>query len=488
VRLGLRLAAMVRAATARVHNPLFWRLVYATLATDGAVAAAAALLRALRRVSGEGATSFLLTRLAELFVWSGWPHQSRGWVNLDASRFLARTRQRAGGARPPVAKRRGRRREGVLHVGCVGAFSGLLTMAREHFQEAPPDLEITVFDLAYRAHRADYLEGAVAAYHAFEQGPGRPGHVARAVNGADLDLLFVVRGPELPELLDRVETPCIVDLCTGSDLLHHPKIDFHVYPQPEADYFVRDGRIFCGTSRARFGDERVIQAPFLYDRRGIDPDARVPWSTREPLILFHGSLYKAASAPFLDTIYGLMEEDAELELVLMGRDDGRALDSIRAQAARVGLGGRVEYAGSFSPRRAAGGSVAEEGWSRLRGYLDRARLAPDPWPLGGAAARVEAFAAGVPSVHLAVRFDRASWGRRQHSVAEVEALRVPDATAADPDEYRRLCARCLYDESFAERIAGEQAAVCARVTDARAYWDRLVASYRRWARDRGGDR
>jgi hypothetical protein len=105
--------------------------------------------------------------------------------------------------------------------------------------------------------------------------------------------------------------------------------------------------------------------------------------------------------------------------------------------------------------------------------------------MGGAAARVEAYAVGVPSVHLAVSFDREAWGKPQHALVEVEALQVPEGTVRTPDAYRELARRTLTDGGFAERLVEAQLGTLARVTDARAYWLQLVDAYDRWRRDGG---
>ena len=464
IRLVLLLARPFRAVSARIHSPRFWRGLYGLLASPRAVRAAAALAR---RDGGD----VLLTRLGELFVWSGWPHQTRGWINLDASRFLRRVRREAGDRRNPAAKRPVREPEGPLRVGVLGAFSGLLTLAREHFEDAPEEVELHVLDLGYEGRYARYLEPVVASYATDD--------LAEAAAG--LDVLYVVaRGREVDDVLDKARTPCVAAFCTGSDLLHHEQVDFHLYPQPEADYLLRDGALFCGTSRARFGDELVYPAFFLYDRGGLDPATRVPWAEREPLVLVHGSLFKAASEPFLDAVLPLARDG--VALVLMGRAGEAELEVVRRAARRHGVGDAVHYEGAFSGVRGADGSRDDPGWQKLLGYLRRARLAPDPWPIGGAAARVEAYAAGVPTAHLAVRFDEAAWGRRQDSLLEVEALLVPEATARIPAEYRRLCERCLAEEGFAESVVAAQVEACERVTDARAYWLQLVEAHRDWLR------
>lgn len=463
IRIALALARCFRAATAGVHAASFWRVLYRLLASPRAVAAGAAIAR---RDGGD----VLLAGLGELFVWSGWPHQSRGWINLDASRYLHRVRGSTT-ARRVAQKSRPRKSDGPLRVGVLGAFSGLLTLAPEHFEGAPAEVELHVLDLGFDGRYARYLE-PVAASYATED-------LAEAAG--ELDVLFVVgSGREVDDVLDAAQTPCIASFSTGSDLVHHEKVDFHLYPQPEADYFVRGDGLFCGTSRTRFGDALVYPAFFLYDPGGVDPAAPIPWSERDPLVLIHGSLFKAASMPFLDVVLPLLRDGAEL--VLMGRASEDDLTAVAAAARRHGVASRVHYEGSFSGTRGPEGTRDDLGWEKLVAYLGRARLAPDPWPIGGGAARVEAYAAGVPSVHLAVQFEEASWGRRQDSLLEVKALLVEEATARTPDEYQRLCERCLLDGAFAETVAAAQAAVCTRVTDARAYWLQLVEAHRDWAR------
>jgi hypothetical protein len=447
----LLVARAFRRATGRVHSPRFWQALYRLLRTRRAV-------RVVAR-GGDG----LLAELGELFVWSGWPHQTRGWINLDAARFLRRVRR--DGVRPAV-KREPREPDGPLRIGVLGAFSGLLTLTREHFEAAPDEVELHVLDLGYEGRHARYLEPVAASYATDD--------LAEAASELDV-LLVVAWGAAADEVLDAARTPCFAALSTGSDLLHHEQVDFHLYPQPEADYFLRGEHLFCGTSRAPFGDELVYPAFFLYDRGGVEPGP--PWAEREPLVLVHGSLFKAASEPFLDAVLPLLHDGAEL--VLMGRAGEAELDVVRRAAARHGVPGRVHYEGAFSGARGPDGARDDPGWQKLLGYLRLARLAPDPFPIGGAAARVEAYAARVPTAHLAVRFDEAAWGRRQPSLLEVEALLVPEATARTPEEYRRLCERSLYEGDV---VTAAQASVCDRVTDARAYWLQLVEAHGDWLR------
>lgn len=441
---------------------LAWRLAYRLLRSRAAISIAAAVLRLADRTRGEGVGDFLLSRFEVRYVWAG------AFVNLDASRFAWRVRMRRAG-RPAAVKRAPRQPAQPLRLGCVGRFAGLLSFGPELFAAAPPDLRLHVFDVEYEGATASYVEPLVAHYDA------SPLELSDAINAADLEaLLLVLRGAEAYDLAGRVSVPCVIFVCTGSDLLHHPAVDIQLYAQPQADYFLRGRRLFCARSRTWFDDSRLQPAFLAYDARGLDPAARPSWAERESIVVVHGSLYKLAGAKYLDCLARLLHDDPGLELVVMGKDDGRSLEEIRKR-----VGPRLRYEGAFSPVRGPDGSVVDPGWEKLRGLLFRARLAPDPFPICGATSRVEAFGAGVPSPHLAVRFGEE--GRRQDALVEVPALRVPPLDAHTVAEYESLCRRCLYEPAFADEAAAAQAAVFAEVTDGSAYWRQILAAYREWA-------
>ena len=146
------------------------------------------------------------------------------------------------------------------------------------------------------------------------------------------------------------------------------------------------------------------------------------WIERENLIVFHGSLYKLASYPFLSLLFELLLEDKHLEFVFMGRGDDKLLSKIFQWAKEKGVDSRVHYEGHFSPVRNNEGIIDDPGWEKLKGYLLKARLAPNPWPIGGGSARFEAYLSGAPMVHMGVRFDSEIWGKSQHTLVRASCL------------------------------------------------------------------
>src|SRR5439155_23681202 len=119
--------------------------------------------------------------------------------------------------------------------------------------------------------------------------------------------------------------------------------------------------------------ELVYPGFFLYDRGGVDTARRASWAEREPLVLVHGSLFKAASEPFLDAVLALLRDG--VELVLMGRATEAELGVVRRVAASHGVASRVHYEGAFSGLRGPDGARDDPGWRKLVDLLGRARLA-----------------------------------------------------------------------------------------------------------------
>jgi hypothetical protein len=450
----------------------------------------AAAVRLVRWVAGDRRTNALVARAEHHFVFSGWPTHPAHWINLHMSRFFQRLRRDLDGPRAPIAVVRARIRTGAcgtLRVGCIGSFSGHLGMPAALFAAKPASVHLTVVDLPYRGASAPYLARIADAYVCGDlTSPDGLARTAAAVNDAALDLLINTDASTgASRLLDRAGAACVAHYCAGADLLYHPRISVQLHGQPQADYFVRDDRMFCGTSRTFLSDDLVVRFAGLYDRRGIAIGTSRPWRDREPLIVFHGSLYKVARPEVLATLLELVAADRAVQLVLVGKDRSGETARIQQAAARSGVSDRVRIVPPFSAMRDETGAVGDAGWTELCDLLSRARLAPDPWPVGGASSRLEAYALGAPSVHMGVRFDSAAWGKPQPSVTEVPHLLVPAGTARSAAEYSELARRCLYDEAFATALVAEQTAVAVAATDERGWWSQLLAAHARWEERRG---
>jgi hypothetical protein len=482
-----RLIGALLDRTGRIRSRRFWHAVHWVIDREAVVRVLVLTLRLASRGDEERRIA-ILTRFRQLCVRSGWPGHPPTWMNLDFARLewrLRRGRPARGNPRRPPARALDRR----LRVGLLGQFSKLTLCSSPRFvSEAAARFDVVVFDVEHPVEGfAGYLADHVQAYVPVSL-DGWIDAAAAAANAAHLDLLhlFEMHSVSGGELLDRVDAPCVVHYCTGSEPLHDPRVSFQLQDQPQPDYFVRDDRIFCTMCRRPLSDQVV------YDENGCfevaDRPERVPsWSEREPLVLFHGSLFKAAAPDFLAVVYGLLRDDPALRFVLFGKNDpfgrveGTWLDDILETAERYGVRDRVEYRGEFSVRRSSDGVTrTDAGWRDLRDHLLRTRLAPDPWPLGGGNTRAEAYAFGVPGVHMRVRLDPASWGRPQPATAEILSLLVPDASADTVEEYAEICRRVLTDGELADRVARRQLELLEPLLDLGAYWDSIRRQYETW--------
>jgi hypothetical protein len=473
--------------TGRIRSRRCWHFVHWIIARELVVRALVLALRVASR-GDEARRVAILARFRQLCVRSGWPGHPPTWMNLDFARLewrLRRGRPARGNPRREPAPVDGRR----LRVGLLGQFSKLTLCSSPRFvAEAAERFDVVVIDVEHPVEGfAGYLGDHVHDYVPVSL-EGWIDGAASAANAARLDLLhlFEMHSVSGGELLDRVDAPCVVNYCTGSEPLHDPRVSFQLQDQPQPDYFVDADRIFCTMCRAPLSDQTVYDGNTCYEV--ADRPERVPsWSEREPLVLFHGSLFKAAAPDYLAVVCGLLRDDPALRFVLFGKNDlfgrteGTWLDDILETAERHGVRERVEYRGEFSVRRSADGVTrTDAGWCDLRDHLLRARLAPDPWPLGGGTTRAEAYAFGAPGVHMRVRFDPESWGRPQLATAEILPLLVPEASADTVEGYAAACRRILTDGELADRVALRQLELLEPLLDFGAYWDAIRRQYGTW--------
>lgn len=469
-----------RAATSRIHAPLFWRLLYWALERRFAIRLAVRACRVAAQAGVAPSPEGAAERGAAIFL-TGWPHHpGTPWVNLNVLRLQQRV-ERSLAAATPVPRRRPRPRSGGrMRVGVLGRLDDAFYFTRSFFEQAPDGLELFAFDYGSESPVArSFIAPVVSEYDAFALGD--VDGLGDALERCDLDLLLLdVKKPHAHAVLDRTGTPCVVFLCSEVYLRFHPAIAFHLYCLAQADYLLQDGGLFCATACAPFGAEVIHPAHVPFESRGLDPTVRRPWAEREPSIVFHGRLYKA-SQPYLDCVLGLLRDDENLEFVVMGADSDGALERIASTARRFRVEGRVHYEGSYVPFRDESGALADPAWERLFHHLRTARLAPDPWPLAGATTRLEAYAAGAPVAHMGIRTDPESWGRPQHMVtADHPALGIERGTAYTTADYAAICRSALYDEHVANALAAEQAAVASRLIDRRFFWTTLLERYEAW--------
>lgn len=436
-----------------------------------------AAILSITRQSSDARAVHLMHLFVDRFVSSGWPF-SQGWINMHASRFAAHVEHRVWGrAQVPVRPNQsvaGR----PLRVGMLCNLHLTLGTQRPLFEAVPRDvIELHLFDRWSGHAGASYLAPLAASYHALTE--DSPEVFAEAINRVKPDVLLSMLPRSIAyRTFELIDTPCIASICTSSDLMHHPRVDYHVFTQPEFGYRVRDGEVFCDFTGRPFGGARAFESGLVCDARGLDAAPRRSWRDREPLIVWHGSLYKLRASRFLDLIFELLVLNPNVRFEYFGR--GPQVDDIARRAAARGVADRLRHRGVAGFARDHHGELQPDTFAELRDALSRARFWPDSFPIGGGSARFEAYVAGVPSVHMAPASDPPHGPYQDGSLLELPWLSVSAGVARSRDQYFEMAQRCLRDEAFADALVAEQDDVVKTVTDARVWWMHMRHCYDTW--------
>jgi hypothetical protein len=437
----------------------------------------ATLVRVLRSTGGDARARHAMHLFGDRWVWSGRPF-ARGWINLHASRFLSVVERSVWGL-PPVAPRPlPPLSERPLRVGMLANLHLTLGTQRPLFEAVPREsIELHLFDRWAGGSGASYLAPFAASYHALSD--DSPASFAAAINRVAPDLLLSLVPQSVAfRTFEMIDTPCVASVCTSSDLLHHPRVAYHVFTQPEFGYRVRDREVFCDFTGKPFGQAPAFESWLVCDARGMNEGQRRAWHDREPLIVWHGSLYKLCSAGFLDLIVELLHANPAVRFEYFGK--GPQTESIARMAKTRGVADRVQHRGVAGFARDQHGELQPDTYAALRDALSRARLWPDSFPVGGGSARFEAYVSGTPSIHMAPAADPPRGPYEDGSLLELPWLEATRGVARSRREYFELAQRCLRDAAFADTLAGEQDAVAAAVLDARAWWLHMRRGYESW--------
>jgi hypothetical protein len=477
----------------------FWRILYRILELPWLRRLLTRRYRSLEQTRGSGVARKFLRRT--LFALSANRLRNyQGYVPLQAWHAFWEIARRVDS--PGQMPRRAPHPREKLRVGLAGMIAYLPFYPRKLFRDLPPDMEIHLFETVRELPPEHYLRHTDAAslhnviLHWNDDLPSdgmtsqpeyaaRVKNVAAEINRLDLDLLLVTEpGREIFDLLDAVDVPAIADLTATSNACFHPNIDIQFYIHAIKDYVVRENRLFCQSSQ-RFLARPAFVVPYclLFDTTGYE-GAPVPWPERDHVLFFHGRFVKAAQPAFLKMLLDLLEEDADLTLVLYGMDSHKALETIQSQARRRGIDGRVDFRGKFSLARNSEGEITDPAWHRFVRDLRHAKLAPTSFPMASGCARFETYTAGVPCVNLAIRTDNRRWTSPDETLVDIPALYTPSATVTDLGDYKRIALRLLREQALAETVIAEQLEIVQRLGSPRCFWRQILDAHHQWLKQR----
>ncbi len=406
--------------------------------------------------------------------------------NLHTYRLHLSVRRRL--RRLPIAKKRSveaNKDLSSLRIGMVGEMSCGGARPTTLITDFPAEHTFYAFDTGWNGQFNDvpHADNVHLIRHDLSTS-GEPGlrALADTINAARLDVIIVANYDDglKDDLVTLLTTPCIVNFIMGEWPLGNARVDYTLYPILRRELRFCGSKLYSEITRRIDPTERVyLEESHCYEKYNVALPAKPPLQQRERLMIFHGNLEKLYSKRHLDLIAELLAEDSELHFVYMGR--GGCQPSIAEHFAKRGVANQVTFHGHID-RSALGaeGYIAE-----LFTLLTRCRLAPSPWPQGGGLARIEAYLAGIPTVHMQLCREGKLWDRGDMPLTDVPCLEVPSTTARSISHYKQLCKQCLYDDAFAQVVVEEQYAIARRVTDTKLWWADIIDSYKHWVRGTG---
>lgn len=403
---------------------------------------------------------------------------------LHTYRFRLRVRRALRGL-TCAPKRQPRENPTVLRVGMVGEMSCGGARPTSLITDFPEDHEFVAFDTGWNGVFNDLQHGdnVRLVRHNLVWGDDTSLRaLANAINREELDAVIVANYDDglKDDLVQLLDAPCIINFIMGEWPLGNPRVDYTLYPIKRLELTFRGSRIYSEITRRLDPTERFyIPHCHCFENCEASVAGQPPVASREPVMVFHGNLCKLYSPSHLDMLCELLAEDPALRFLYIGQGPQQPL--IQAYFRARGLDNQLIYHGFIDRVRLS----RQEYYQKLFSTLSTCRLAPSPWPQGGGLARLEAYLAGVPTVHMRLQRGGRLWRRGDMPLTDVPCLEVPSATAASIQEYKELCRRCLYDDDFARTVQLEQYAIARNVTDSRRWWQDTLESYRQWAAGSG---
>ncbi len=477
----------------------FWRAIYGVLDLPWLRRMLANRYRALERNRGSGAARKFLRRtlfslsLNRLRTYEGHVPLEAWLAFWEISRSVDSSGQ--------VPRRAARARE-KLRIGHIGTIADFPFFPRKLFCDMPAGIELHHFETAREMtpeHHLHHTEATSVHNVTLRWDNNLPSDgiasqpdylhrvedLAARINNAQLDLLLVSEaGRELYDMLDRIDVPCIADMTVSCNACFHPNIDIQFYIHAMKEYVVQDDRLFCRDSmRPLRRPPFVVPYCLLFDTTGYDGPP-VPWAKRNHTLLFHGRLVKAAQPPFLKMVLDLLEEDSNLTWLLYGTESHDALNTIRTQAKRRGVEGRVDFRGKFTLERNPGGEIIDPAWHRFLSDMRHAKLEPTPFPMASGSARFESYTAGLPCVNLAIRPGPRHSRSAGETLIDIPAFYTPSATVTDHAAYFRTALHLLHEPELAAKVIAEQREVVQRLGSPRCFWQQILDAHARWLAQR----
>ncbi len=383
----------------------------------------------------------------------------------------------------PTKKKERNKNNHPLRIGIVGEFLPWGGKPISLIRDFPKQHSLVAFDIGKNREYYTFpeRENVTVKKHTLELDYEKNiSKLTNDINASELDFLILANFDyqEKCDILHGVDVPCIIHYMMSIDPIFSSKVDYSLYMLPNRNFYLQNDSLYSNYTKTFLPSERFYELQmFAFADCSVSTVKNPSWQERENLVIFHGGVERKLAYPeYLSTITELLHEDSTLRFAFLGPG---SRNMINAHFKGQGLANRIEDHGCVAAN-------TPEAHETIINLLRRGRLAPDPWPHGGGRTRIEAYWAGIPSVHLGMRQDgKIIWERASLNQVDLPYIEVPHGTSHTQEDYKTLCKKCLYDEAFANTIIQEQYTIARHAIDSNAWWEDVIDSHDHWLHGTG---
>jgi hypothetical protein len=361
---------------------------------------------------------------------------------------------------------------GNLKIGLIGNLSGI-SMTPPSFLNffAYSEHKLYIFDVSGQ----DLLSKKSKFHHAFSYWSGADKwknleQICDNINREELDLVVIADTMAFASCVaSRISAKAIYYYSFGSGILPKIKGLTNILCQPQIDFELSKNCVYSYNSKSQLAAARTIAIPGYYDRKDIEINA-VKNSTGDfNYIFYHGSTYKILNYSFLKSISRILSSQVDLKFVYVGEGTFSQLFRIKLYLLIFGISRRCIYIPHMQYSRGQFWSLGE--------ILGKSLVYLNPWPVGGGAARFEAYACGVPVAHLELSKNHSPGKTKSRTVVDVQGFKTKLSKNMSKSDYVEFVIRVINDISFRKMVINEQSKKLEYLSSSTRWWNQVIEDY-----------
>lgn len=364
-----------------------------------------------------------------------------------------------------------------LKVGFLGVLGKEGLLSKEFFRKHPLYVEVYLYDMDQNSELFNDLKNLhyikTPKLKHYLKGSNNHFELLKQLENDNLDVLVVLSNTYSLPIFDVLTIPSVISMNTTSTVMPHSKFKVQIYTQPGWNYSINGDKI-KNIKKNKNLDFPTISNNFIFASRATRVFNVKEISQRNNTFYFCGGLEKIDTKVFLNTVVYLLESKPDSQFVYFGKYYRNELKVIQDFFRDKGVLERTKYGGAYQTYFDENGNLIDDGVVyNAYNELFSSRLFVNSFPIIGARSCIEAYFAGVPTIHLDL--DDKDWIKNQ----KLQPFKLPiiltkTGTAKSVKEYKKKSLRVLNDDNFAQQIIDEQNELLKKVTNIEFFWNKIL--------------